>query len=52
MKKTYINPSVEVIQFEAEDIMSLSGNGSITYNNNLTDTPNAFNDLWNSTDDF
>ncbi len=49
MKKEYINPEMEVIQFETEDIMSASG---IVYNSQITDPLNAFNNNWGSTNDW
>jgi len=42
MKKTYTSPELEVIQFEAEDIMSASG---VTYNGELAVWASAWSSL-------
>ena len=41
MKKTYVEPELEIIEFETEDIMQSSG---VTYNDAL----DAWDSLWGS----
>ncbi len=45
MKKTYIEPELEVIEFETEDIMNASG---VTYNDALS----SWSDAWGSLTDW
>lgn len=45
MKKTYIEPELEVVEFETEDIMSASG---VTYNSLLQ----SWGQEWGSTSDW
>ncbi len=45
MKKIYIEPEMEIVEFETEDIMAASG---VTYNNALS----AWDSLWGSENDW
>ncbi len=45
MKKNYIEPELEVVEFETEDVMAPSG---VTYNNALS----AWDALWGSEGDW
>ena len=47
MKKTYIEPELEVVEFETEDIMAASG-GGVSYSNNL----DSWSSSWGSTSDW
>ena len=45
MKKVYIEPELEVVEFETEDIMAASG--GVTY-----DSLNSWDSKWGSTSDW
>ncbi len=46
MKKTYVEPELEVVEFETEDIMSSSG-GGVVYQ-----MLESWSDSWGSTSDW